>query len=102
MMRKRTRQHHQVQRSNEADPFLFWGSLITLGFLMFTLFLGFNALEDIPTHGSSDVVNKPLAAGEEGSIDDRCAPGQSLITNREGIAEADNGSYRLGAVTQCQ
>ena len=101
-MRKHVRQHYQLEKSSDVDPFLFWGSLIILGFLAFTLFLGFNALEDIHAPGSSDVVGKPLAAGEEGSIDDRCPPGQSLITNREGIAEADDGSYRLGAVTQCQ
>jgi len=101
-MRKRIRQHYQIGKPSDLDSFLFWGGLIVSVFLMFVLFLAFNALENMSAPDSSDVVNQPLAAGEEGSIDDRCPPGQHMVTNRRGIAYADDGSYKLGAVTQCQ
>jgi len=101
-LRKRIRQHHQVSRANDLDSFLFWGGLIITGFFVFVLFLAFNALKNMSAPGSTDVVNQPLEAGKEGSIDDRCPPGQSMVSDRRGIAYAEDGSYKLGAVTKCQ
>jgi len=51
---------------------------------------------------AQDVVNQPLEAEGEGSIDDRCPRGQTLVTDRRGIKGSGDGSYKLGAVTQCQ
>jgi len=53
------RQHYQIQRSSDADPFLLWGSLIIFAFMLFVLFLGFNALEEIPKPAEVNEVSQP-------------------------------------------
>ena len=58
-VKNRIRQHYQIQRSSDADPFLLWGSLIIFAFMLFVLFLGFNALEEIPKPTEVSEVSQP-------------------------------------------
>ena len=96
------RQHYQIRSTRDIDPTILWGGLVFLVFSLAVIIWGWSELRAMHALDAQDVVNGPLEAEEEGSIDDRCPRGQTLVTNRKGIKGSGDGSYKLGAVTQCQ
>jgi len=96
------RQHYQIRSTRDIDPTILWGGLVFLVFSLLTIIWGWRELRAMHTLDAQDVVNQPLEAEGEGSIDDRCPRGQTLVTDRRGIKGSGDGSYKLGAVTQCQ